>query len=266
MSTLVNGLVASTISVADRGLQYGDGLFEPIAWRNGVLEYWDAHIQRLTLGCHRLGISLPDITTIKEECLLVTGSQATAVIKIILTRGEGGRGYKPDDHTRPTRIISSHSWPEDVDKYARQGIACTLCKSRLAMNPLLAGLKHLNRLEQVLAARELDGGRFQEGLLLDYDNNLICGTKSNLFLVRNNVLYTADLRRTGIAGVMRANILAIAQSLDLPVNIQDLTIDDLHTAEEVFLSNSIIGLWPVRSIDDRHYNSNTWTQKIQKAI
>jgi 4-amino-4-deoxychorismate lyase len=266
MTVLVNGEPVSTINVADRGLQYGDGLFETIAWRHQQLEHWEAHMLRLSLGCDRLDIKLPDTTKLKEECLAVAEQQQLAVIKIIITRGAGGRGYKPDSETMSTRIVASHPWPEDMEKYAAQGINCSICKLRLSINPVLAGIKHLNRLEQVLASHELENTRFQEGLLLDSDNRLISGTKSNIFLVRNNTLYTPDLTRTGIAGVMRANILAIAPSLGLAVNIQDLHVGELRTAEEIFVTNSIIGLWPVRSIDNSQYNIAQWTRKIQQIL
>lgn len=267
---LINGQPENRIDVADRGLQYGDGLFETIAYRHGQLEYLPDHLSRLIEGCHRLNIAFSSaqhqnlLSEIDTVCQQLNGD---AVIKVIVTRGTGGRGYRYQTEMSTTRIISSHAMP--VYPVANvSGITVRICQQRLAINPSLAGIKHLNRLEQVLARNEWQDETIAEGLMLDYQERLIEGTMSNLFLVRNNELFTAELSSSGIAGIMRKQLIKIADELDIPLHITTLTLDDLKSAEEVFVCNSLMGIWPVIRITDLNvdFDHGPLTQTLQNAL
>jgi 4-amino-4-deoxychorismate lyase len=159
-----------------------------------------------------------------------------------------------------------HDWPDLPLACARQGVAVRMCDMRLGHNPRLAGIKHLNRLEQVLARQEWDDTGIMEGLLLDSGNNLVEGTMSNLFLVRDGVLLTPDLQRCGVAGIMRSQLLALADQLSINTEVCQLGMADLQAAEEVFICNSLIGIWPVISIDDRKYTRGIITSRLQDLL
>lgn len=267
---LINGQPEDRIDARDRGLQYGDGLFETIAFRQNRLELLDAHLARLNLGCERLKlfVTATDFSLIKTELQQLTAALKTdAVIKIILTRGVGGRGYQYAENVSITRIISSHPMPEYPPGF-QQGVDIRICEQRLACNPQLAGIKHLNRLEQVLARNEWRDSRIAEGLMFDTDDHLIEGTMSNIMLFRQGALLTPDLSHCGINGVMRSSLLQIARHNDWPVYETHLTLDDLLTADECLLCNSVIGIWPVRQIigQDRRWPHGPMTQKLQQLL
>jgi 4-amino-4-deoxychorismate lyase len=249
----INGVAVDCVDASDRGLLYGDGLFETMAVRNGRASSWSRHMARLLAGCARLGIPAVDTVQLAHEADELLAGIGHGVLKVIVTRGSGGRGYRVPETVAPRRILQLHPWPDFPPAAEESGVAVRLCTTRLCHNPLLAGIKHLNRLEQVLARREWDDPKIVEGLLLDVDGRLIEGTMSNLFLVRGQSLLTPDLRRCGVAGIMRSVILEQAKRLSLPVKICALDMEDLLAAEEVFLCNTLIGIWPVIAIDGRPY-------------
>lgn len=243
---LVNGAEQDVIGIDDRGLRYGDGLFETIAVRAGKPCHWDRHWSRLQHGALRLAIPMPP--TIEDEARRVCAGASRAVLRIILTRGSGGQGYAADDSVPPNRIVSLLPWRERPSEWARDGVAVRLCRTRLARNPLLAGLKHLNRLEQVLARAEWRD-EFAEGVMRSEEGDVIEGTMSNLFLVRDSELVTPELKYGGVEGVMRSLVFDYARRLGRPVRIGCVTPDNLAQAEEVFLTNSLIGVWPVQTLN-----------------
>lgn len=265
---LINGQPENRIPVSDRGLQYGDGLFETLAFRDGELEFLEQHLSRLATGCERLNLHFTQLTSLKAELATLCAQTAEdSVIKVMLTRGSGGRGYKAPVENEAVRIISSHPLP-DYPNSNQNGVRVRICEHRLGLNPALAGIKHLNRLEQVLARSEWDDNAISEGLMLDYNNHLIEGTMSNLFIVKNQQLLTPTLTQAGIAGIMRAEILKLADKIGIMVVEQALTLEHLLDADEVFLSNSIINIWPVVSLPD---HNKTWdyglvTRQLQSAL
>ncbi len=246
--TLIDGRQSDQINIEDRGLLYGDGLFETLAVRAGVPQLWDRHMQRLGLGCLRLGITPPDLTNLRKEAHAVCQGAERAVLKIIVTRGSGARGYRCRDSEKTTRIIALQPWPDYPDNFKQQGVAVRLCATRLGSNPVLAGLKHLNRLEQVMARNEWDDPTIPEGLMLDSAGTVIEGTMSNIFVVRGGVLQTPDLSQCGVAGIMRGLILEMAAEMGLTTEITQPGLKDIMAAQEIFLCNSLIGLWPVREL------------------
>lgn len=263
----INGRRSETISVLSRGLHYGDGLFETIAWRNGQLELWPEHMQRLKKGCATLGISEPDYARLLcDTQALLAGVNGNCVVKIIITRTTQGRGYGAASQQGSEVIIGLHDWPSDLSTHVTQGVHCITCETRLGHNPRLAGIKHLNRLEQVLAASELNASNAYEGIVLDIHDNVISGTRSNLFLIKSNTLYTPALQQCGIEGTVRAKILSTITGLELPAEIKTLDRQALHDADEVFLSNSIMRLVAVNSIDDKDYPDHSWIKIIQQLL
>lgn len=245
---LINGKPDNRINVQDRGLQYGDGVFETIAFRNDIAEFLSAHLHRLTLGCERLKIQL-DASALQQELNdLIAELSTDQVIKIIITRGEGGRGYRITADMQATRILSTHPMPVYPESNQQIGIQLFVCSHRLSINPALAGIKHMNRLEQVLARSEWQDEQFAEGLMFDTEGRLVEGTMSNVFLVDNGVLKTPKLDNAGICGIMREKIINLAVSLGIQCDMVDITQNDLLKADEMFVCNSLIGIWPVRMI------------------
>ena len=265
MECLVNGQPIDHISVADRGLQYGDGLFETIAVTDCGAEFWDRHMARLKEGCNRLGIPAPDPEVLEKEAVQVCPAQGSSVLKISMTRGEGGRGYKSLEPVNPTRIVAAYPPPSYPGKAWQEGVNVRICQTPLGANPRLAGIKHLNRLEQVLARQEWDDD-FSEGIMLDSSGNAVEGVMTNLFLVKNSQLYTPDLSNCGVAGIMRQVILEIAEAFDIRRNIQSIPEAELFQADEVFLSNSVIGIWPVKRLGEQLFNVGCLTQQISAEI
>ncbi|PKM13157.1 MAG: aminodeoxychorismate lyase [Gammaproteobacteria bacterium HGW-Gammaproteobacteria-3] len=263
---LVNGEPRQFVSIFDRGFQYGDGLFETIEISGGHPVYLDRHLKRLKLGCERLKIPCPDRHLLVHEAQSLAENQAQAVLKVIITRGLGGRGYRQPDVLQPTRVISLHPFPEYPEVFKRQGIRARFCSTRLGLNPALAGIKHLNRLEQVLARAEWSEAAIQEGLMLDSNDHVIEGTMTNLFYIADGQLHTAPLTQTGVAGIMREIIIELAKLNRLEVAVHFFKTPDLLAAEEIFVCNSIIGLWPVTELETRIFVKGTVTRRIMSWL
>ncbi|NBA94188.1 aminodeoxychorismate lyase [Pseudomonas sp. R5(2019)] len=262
MHSWVDGQSADALSLKSRGLAYGDGLFETIAVKAGHPLLLELHLQRLALGCQRLGIAADQALVRSEVCAYAAG-MGEGVLKLILVRGDSQRGYAPDPHAPARRILQASPPAAYPASHAELGVRLYPCKTRLAEQPLLAGLKHLNRLEQVLARAEWHDSEHAEGLMLDTSGRLIEGVYSNLFLVRDGQLLTADLSRCGVAGVMRAALLEQAPSLGLSVSIAELYPQDLEHADEVFVCNSVYGIWPVRAFTSLNWSAGPVTRKLQ---
>lgn len=261
---IVNKKPDNKIAISDRGLQYGDGVFETIAYRNAKAEFLEAHLSRLNLACKCLKIPFQQQAQLQQELIVVFKELAdnNAVIKIIITRGSSGRGYFADNSIEPTRIISTHPLPLYPVDHAKKGISARFCQHRLSENSNLAGIKHLNRLEQVLARNEWNDPAIAEGIMLDQHDRIIEGTMSNLFIVKSAKLFTAQLNSSGVAGIIRAQIIAFANDNNIDCEETTLTKSALADADEVFVCNSIIGIWPVISIIDNKINYNYSLGKI----
>ena len=263
MQSWVDGQPANALaSLKDRGLAYGDGLFETIAVKAGKPQLLDLHLQRLALGCTRLAI-VADQALIRSELLAYAQAMGEGVLKLILTRGDSLRGYSANPEAQPRRILQAGPAATYPQAHAEQGIQLFDCATRLAEQPLLAGLKHLNRLEQVIARSEWQDPAYAEGLMRDTSGRIIEGVFSNLFLVRDGALLTPDLQRCGVAGVMRAALLAEAGQLGIPCHVSDISLKQLQQADELFLCNSVYGIWPVRAFADLSWPVGPLTRKLQ---
>jgi len=266
-ATLVNGKARDHISVKDRGLHYGDGLFETIAIYNNKPVLWDRHIARLTLGCDRLKIPRPDKSQLFEEASGLLHGIEKGVLKVIYTRGCGERGYQLPKTVEPMRVLQRRSWPEYSQQNKTDGVSIRLCATNLGHNITLAGLKHLNRLEQVMARTEWqDYSQVFEGIMLDLEQNVISGTMSNVFFVQNNTLITPDLTKCGIKGVIRDLVLETLDKLKITHSVRKVGIKELYCADEIFITNSLIGVWPVNQFNEFQYAVGPITKCISKNI
>ena len=244
-----NGQATDSIPIDDRGLQYADGLFETIAVRDGKPRHWEFHVERLGTGCRRLAIESPSPTELLQrvaEALAETGNEVQdALLKIVVTRGQGERGYAPPAGACPTVLVGIFERNKFPDRYYQQGVTTRICSTRLSMQPLTAGIKLLSRVDQVLARREWQDPEIAEGLMLEQGGAIVCGTMSNVFVVNNGRLLTPELTQCGVSGIMRRHILALATEFELPAEVGRMPVDVISTASEMFLCNSQFGIWPV---------------------
>lgn len=263
---LVNGQPDDALAVQDRGLAYGDGLFETLAVRDGEPLHWDRHMARLAEGCARLGLPAPDAGLWLAEARRALAGGRFGALKLILTRGSGPRGYRPPLKPEPTRIVMGVETSASPAAWSQTGVEVCLCETRLGRNPALAGIKHLNRLEQVLGRSEWQD-EFQEGIMLDTEDHVVEGTMSNLFLIRDDTtLITPLLDQCGVAGVTRARVLDAARVLGLACYEARITVADLFQSRGLFLTNTLIGLWPVRRLDGREIPRHDLVSRLRQAL
>lgn len=270
----VNGVLGAQVSPLDRGFAYGDGVFETCKMLQGKIPLWHLHKERLLKSCEKLlipvAIDLVEAQLASLIASLAATDSANVVVKITVTRGQGGRGYRTPDATLPTIVIGVFPAANYPQSYFSDGVTVKLCNQRLSCNPSLAGLKHLNRLEQILARTEWQDDAIAEGVLLDTHGNVIEAVFSNIFLIKNDELFTPDLSEAGVAGVMRRFIIeTLAPQASLNVHVKHLTITDLLTADAVFLCNSIYGIWPVQQIlgeQTQVFNTHVLTVQLQNLL
>jgi 4-amino-4-deoxychorismate lyase len=260
---LVNGRSTTQIDARDRGLQYGDGLFETLAVLDGEVRRLELHLERLTRGCARLGIASPGRDTLVGEIESLAADQQRAVLKLVVTRGMSARGLRA---AQPTRILSLHPWPAHPPDFAEEGVAVRICSTILAEQPALAGIKHLNRLEQVVARREWNDPAVAEGLMRNRQGAIVCGTITNVFVVQGGRVMTPAVDRCGVAGTVRATVLERAHKLGIPAVQAVIGDAELAAAEEVFLTNALIGIWPVTRIGERQLAVGPLTRRFQAEI
>jgi len=264
LKVLVNGAEKSEIAVSDRGLNYGDGLFETIAVFFGIPELLLEHLQRLQRGCEQLKIpfsSWNELQSEIEQLATAATSSERAVIKVIITRGSGGRGYQAPESAEPQRIVMLLPWPERPERPAK----LCFCTTPLGCNPTLAGIKHLNRLEQIVARAEW-GDEFDEGLMSNIQGYVVEGTMSNLFIVIDGILITPDLNRCGVEGVMRQHLLRVAETIGIEIKIALLSKDEILEADEIFISNSLMGILPVVSLESKGFVTGPVTSQLMNRI
>lgn len=263
---LVNGSFDTRVAATDRGLLYGDGLFETLLVAGGAPCLWLRHLERLATGCERLKLAMPEPELLLAEVRSVIGEATVGAVKLILTRGVGGRGYRPDVDRSPTRIVQMFPLPEYPADWTEDGITARFCSTPLGINPALAGLKHLNRLEQVLARGEWRDPAIAEGVMLDTDGRVIEGTMSNLFVIRNKRLLTPRLDGCGVAGVMRGLTIDSARTLDITTDLTDLYPPDLRSADAAFFTNSLFGIWPIKRLDEVAYDPRCIPETLRRRV
>ncbi|MCF6262529.1 MAG: aminodeoxychorismate lyase [Xanthomonadales bacterium] len=260
---LIDGEISSEIPVSDRAFLYGHGIFETIAVESAQPVFWQQHLLRLREGCQRLGLCMPDEIVLLRELQTVCAGKLLSVVRISISASGGARGYSaytPSGPTATRRTVSCHAWPADVELPRLKGIELPIAEYQLAHNRRLAAIKHSNRLEQVIAASEPAVSKAGEGLMLDQDEFVISTVSANIFLVNGGQLITPRMDRCGIHGVTRG---AILQAFSHRCEKRRVTLQLLSEAEEVFLCNSIRGIWPITRIADWQFEIGPFTREIQ---
>lgn len=265
---LIDGEAAGTqISPLDRGLHFGDGVFETIACRNGQARFLSLHLDRLTTSCERLGIASLNVPDIRLEIAQAAAGATHSLIKLIVTRGVAfARGYGFSGQESATRVLLRYAWPQEDANARTTGVQVGIARMRLGENAALAGMKHLNRLEQVLARSELPGAEAAELLLFSSSGQLVSGTMSNVFVVRKDRVVTPRVDLCGVAGVMRRVVLREAGKAGVQSEEGLLSESDLQAADEVFLTNARIGISPVRKVGSRALAVGPVTMRLQQQI
>ena len=259
--SLINGKFLKTVSVLDRGLSYGDGLFETMSWRHlreldsfGV-EFWNRHLKRLSASSLKMKIKMPSkeiLNNYKDKIIKKSINLGfnEGVLKIIITRGVGGRGYKYEKDIEPTIIFLSFPKVRIDESFFKKGVNLKFCKSPIFVNHQLSGIKHLNRIDSVMARSEWQNKEFFDGVLLDDSKNIIDGTMTNIFFSKNNILYTPDLKKSGINGIMRQVVIEKSKIFFNSVHEIQINKKNLKLYDEMFITNSIIKILTVK----KHYN------------
>ena len=263
---LVNGRSEPLISPADRGLAYGDGVFRTMCVERGLVRCWDLHYRKLREDCAALKLTCPNAEVLLDDIGHLFAGEEVAVAKIIVTRGEGARGYAVPASVPHTHIVLKSPFPAYAPENFIAGVDLHLCRIRLARQPRLAGIKHLNRLENVLARMEWTEGRFADGLLLDDKGRVIECTMSNLFARFGKMLLTPDLTQCGVAGITRQRILELAPQLGYRPRVAHLPLSRLMQADEIIICNSLYGAWQVKSLNEQHWQPQPLAAKLRALL
>lgn len=263
---LLNGIRAESIALTDRSFQYGDGCFTTMLTRDGAIQHWSLHVQRMNDCLDALYIPHPDWLLVEKWLSSVIRDDHKAGLKLHISRGEGGRGYSPTQVTSPNVTINDFIYPSHYEQWCQEGLTLGICATRLGHNPVLAGHKHNNRLEQVLLKGEMDRRGFADGVALDIKGNVVETTIANLFWWQNNTLFSPDLSLCGVSGVMRRVVLDWAQKQAIKVEVGQFTLSDLIQAQEVFICNSLLGVAPVRQIGSQRFDIGIITTRIQEMV
>jgi 4-amino-4-deoxychorismate lyase len=270
LGTWIDGIPGDQLPADDRGLQYGDGLFETLLVRGGRPRFLDAHLARLTLGCERLSISFAVTPAFRAEiatiCTMATSGADPCILKIVITRGSAvRRGYAADGGETARRILSL--WPTaPLAEGLRAGVGLLPVPERCADNAALGGIKHLSRLENVLALGKAQRADTFDALMTGADGNLVSGAMSNVFLVRAGRVLTPPVDRAGVAGVLRGVVLRECAALGIDAAVQALSLADLQAADEVFITNARIGVVPVRRVGEHQFRMDVITRRLASHI
>ena len=263
---LVNGVISDSIPATDRGLAYGDGIFRTLLMRGSRPLHWPLHYAKLDTDCRALGMDCPHEAVLAREITQAAQHEPDCVLKIIVTRGAGQRGYAPPPAAQTTRVVMTAPLPRHPEEFTQTGIEARLCGIRLGPQPALAGLKHLNRLENVLARAEWSDPAIAEGVLLDIEGSVIGGTMSNLFIVERGALFTPDLARCGVAGVTRARLMQAAAAHGMVCGVENISSARLLQADAILLVNSIIGVWQVVRLAGRTWTPATVVRQLREWL
>lgn len=258
----INGQPGRLIDVTDRGFTYGDGLFETIAVRAGQARFLALHLDRLLAGCGRLRIAAPARTILDVDLAAAARGIRHGVLKVIVTRGPGPRGYG-----LPVQPVTTVVWGTgESQPLPSLPIEIRWCETMTAANPATAGLKSLGRLDQVLARAEWSQPEVAEGLMTCTEGHLIGGTASNVFLVAGDRVLTPAVHRAGVAGVMRRVVLEAVQKAGMAIVEAQLAPSEVGNAAEVFVTNALTGIRPVRRLGSQTWRTGPITRRLQQLL
>jgi len=263
---LINGRSDATLSPLDRGFAYGDGVFRTFKVAAGTPVNWLMQYTKLLEDCNVLGIVCPSAEVLLNDITQLFSPEHNAIAKIIITRGEGARGYAVPALAQPTRVVIKAPLPHYPSSNAEDGVSLHLCELRLSSQPKYAGIKHLNRLENVMARMEWSDASIADGLLLDARGNAIECTMSNLFARFGSSLCTPDLSLCGVAGITRQRILDTAPDFGLRPEVCEISLTKLMQADELLICNSLYGVWQVRTFNNRKWPKLDLADNLRKAL
>ena len=258
-------------------MQYGDGCFTTMLVEQGQIRLWPYHLARLQKTVDVLAITPPDWQAVTDTVhalapTLCAPETVTSVpvdkagIKILISRGSGGRGYSPTGCHDTQVVISTFGWPEHYSQWQQDGITLGICQQRLAHAPMLAGLKHLNRLEQVMLKREVEQQGGVDAIALDIDGNVVETVASNLFWRRGDQVYTPDLELSGVAGVMRRHVIELLKAMGYHTRLVKAPIDSVLAADEVFITNALMALVPINEIHGVMFTERQTVSELNKRL
>jgi len=250
----VDGECVSHIPADDRGLSYGDGVFRTLSIRSGRVQQWSLHYAKLVHDCSALHIAPPNAQLLTAELEQIATQIPDCAVRVTVTRGSGGRGYAVAPDLKSRRIVRVDPLPEYPAQWFSFGVQLHLCHLRLGHQPQLAGIKHLNRLESVLARAEWTDPEVAEGLMCDQSGYVIEGTRSNVFIVEEDAIITPDLSLCGVAGVTRDRVILACKNAGLICRVEPISLKRFRAAREIFLVNSLIGVWPVRQMQHHFWS------------
>lgn len=257
---LVNGSFNQAISPFDRGFAYGDGVFRTLKMVNGLPEHWPQHYQKLVADCAVIGIVCPSAELLMDDFQQLFSVDEIAVAKVIITRGEGERGYKVPAITMPMRVITKSAMLQYAKANYQQGVNLHICETRLATQAKFAGIKSLNRLENVMARMEWQDDTLFDGVQLNQQNEVIECTMSNIFIRQGDSLVTPNLTQCGVAGITRQRIIGLAEPLQIAVKVAKISLSQLIEADEVIICNSLFGAFQVHQIGSADGIKRNWPQ------
>ena len=266
MVMLINGRPDERIAAAGRGLSYGDGVFRTLELLSGRPRLWAWQYARLCDDARRLSLPPPEEALLLAELAVAGHGLPRAAAKIVLTRGEGARGYAMPEAPLCTRIVSATLWNGYPPERAEQGVTARWCQTRLALQPALAGIKHLNRLENVLARSEWQDPAIAEGLMLDMEGWVAEGTMSNVYVLEGEVIATPRLHRCGVNGAVRDWLSAHCLDIGRSFTETRLSTQRLIDADAVFLSNSLMGIWQITRLGERRWSPHPQLRALQHSL
>ena len=261
----INGMEQSTLPASDRATQFGDGCFTTAAVHNGHIQLLEAHLRRLRQGCERLMMPDVDWARLENEMRAAAQPQTQAVLKVIISAGAGGRGYSRNGGSGATRIVSVSPWPHHYQRLQTQGVKLQTSPVRLAQNPLLAGIKHLNRLEQVMIRAHLEQSDADEALVLDTAGYVVECCAANLFWRQGERVYTPDLTQSGVDGIMRRYLMAQMAAAGQICHVVRSEPGQLLAADEIVICNALMPVLPVRQLDDSVFSERTLYRRLQES-
>lgn len=265
VKSMINGQFETKIDIQDRALHYGDGLFETMLLQQGVIALLPQHLARLKSGCIALNLKVNEVQLKKDLNQLTEDLKSNSyVIKLIVSRGAAGRGLSVDEKIAPSIILLAYDFDEKL-LIVNEPKTLKVCDTRLNINSTLGGIKHLNRLVYVLAAKELEQP-FSEGIMLNERSEMIECITHNLFFIKKDTLLTAPIVDCGVAGIKRQQVLDSANDMGIKVKIKAVSLSDLNLMDECFITNAVVGVQSVSSIDQVTFLQNTMTYQFQKHL
>ena len=263
---LVNGKPSSSISIFDRGFLYGDSVFETILVIEKQPKNLKLHFDRLKKGCLLLGIQNLNYNLLEKYIKKSLNDVNNCVLSINITRGTfKKRGYSINIRIKPNIILTTTNIPKYPKEYYKNGIKTKFSKIILSDNNNLPKIKHSNRLEQVLAAKEITEN-YPEIILCDKKDYIVEGVSSNIFFIRDNVFYTPQLENNGVEGIMKSLVIKLLKRNKYIIKSVKIKKNKINNFDAAFFCNSVRLIWNIKSIENYNYKKNKYIEHLTNLI